>query len=78
VPTGRLLGIHQRPVDGDLERATARLFQVNLGLGKGPLELGDQTGRPGLVVSDDAVFDGDKHGILECRGWDGRLRIPQT
>jgi hypothetical protein len=49
-------------VDDDVERtgraALERGFDAEL-----LLDLGCQTGRPRKVVSNDAVFDGDVHGI---------------
>ena len=45
----------------DLEGAARRLDQLDLRLGEGLVNLGRQTGGPGLVVSDDAVFDRDTH-----------------
>jgi hypothetical protein len=55
------LGKHQLPVDGHLEGATRGFPEFELRLRKHLLELGDQTGRPRLVASNDAVFDADVH-----------------
>ena len=50
----------------DLERATLRLDELDLGAGERLLELGGQTGRLGEVVSLHAVLDADLHaGLLE-------------
>ena len=57
------LGEYQLAVDANLKDPTRRFHQLELGGGKVLLQLGDQTGRPGLIVSDDAEFDGEEHGI---------------
>lgn len=62
-------------VQRDLERATLGLHQLELGPGMAGLELGDQTGRLGQVVSLDAVFDAEAHGGSGGRGT-SRARIP--
>jgi hypothetical protein len=51
------------PVDLHLEHAARRLNQLHVSVGVGLADLGRQTGGPGLVVSDDAVFDGDAHAV---------------
>jgi len=55
-------GKHQRSIDSHLEHAAGGLDQLDVGLGPRPRELGRQTGGPGLIVSDQAVFDRDAHG----------------
>jgi hypothetical protein len=60
--TGGLLGEDGDAVHRDLEHAPRGFHETDLGIGKGLLQLGGQTGRPGLVVSNDAVLDGDAHG----------------
>ena len=61
---GDLLGEDNRAIDRDFEDATRGLHETDLGLGKGFFQLGGQTGRPGLVVSNDAILDGYAHGSL--------------
>jgi hypothetical protein len=61
VPAERQLGEYQSPVDGHLEGTAGRFPELELSLGKRLLELGDQTGRPWLIASNDAVFDADVH-----------------
>jgi len=50
-----------------LEHAARRLDQLHVGMGIGLADLGRQTGGPRLVVSDDAVFDGDTHDVNDSR-----------
>jgi hypothetical protein len=57
----RFFGEHPTTVHIDLEHAARRLGHLDLGVRKGAPNLGRQTGGPGLVVSDDAVFDGHEH-----------------
>ena len=66
VPPAGLLGEDQLAVDLDLEHAAGRGDQPDLGVGEGLLQLGRQTGGPGLVVSDDAVLD--RHRMAALRG----------
>jgi hypothetical protein len=68
VPAQIPLGEYQLAVDANLKDPTRRFHQLELGGGKVLLQLGDQTGRPGLIVSDDAEFDGEEHGS-EVRWW---------
>ena len=56
------LGEDQRSVDGHLEHAAGGLDQFDVGFGPRPRELGRQTGGPGLIVSNEAVFDRNVHG----------------
>ncbi len=51
-------------VDSDVEDAAATADQLDLGLGMTALQLGLQTGGPGLVVSNAAVLDDDLHGAI--------------
>lgn len=67
VTFGRFLGEHAFPVDGHFEDTTRGLNQPNLSMGVGIAQLGRQTGGPWLVVSDDAEFDGDGHGVNDSR-----------
>jgi hypothetical protein len=55
------LGKHDRTVHGDLERAARRLDQSDVSLGEPLPELGRRPDGPRLVVSDDAVLDGESH-----------------
>lgn len=64
MPAERLLGKDRRAVYSDLEDAAGGLGQLDHRLRVFPRELGRQTGGPGLVVSDDAVFDTDLHDQL--------------
>jgi hypothetical protein len=61
MPAQRPLGKHQLPVHRHLEGAAGRFLEFHLQPGKLLLELGGQTGRPGLIASNDAVFDSDLH-----------------
>ncbi len=61
VATLGLLRKDQDTIHGDLEYATRGFHQSILGRRVGLLELGYQTGSPGSVVSNDAVFDNDQH-----------------
>jgi hypothetical protein len=56
------LGEDEGAVDRNFERAPGRLLEAELRVRNRSLELGYQTGSPGSVVSDHAVFDGDMHG----------------
>ncbi len=56
-----LLGEEQPAVHDHLEHAARRLEQLHLGVRERATELGRQTGGPGLVVSNDAVFDRNAH-----------------
>jgi hypothetical protein len=62
MPTDRFLGENHGAVHGDLEDAARSFHQAHLGFGECLLQLGGQTGRPGLIVSDDAEFDDNSHG----------------
>ena len=59
---GDLLGEDDGAVHIDFEDTTRGLHETHLSLGKGLFQLGGQTGRPGLIVSDDAILDGYAHG----------------
>jgi hypothetical protein len=67
VASEALLGENAASVDLDLEHASGRLDQLYVGVRVGLADFGRQTGGPGLVVSDDAVFDGDSHAINDSR-----------
>ena len=67
MPLGGFLGEDPTSVDVDLEDAARRLDQPHVSVREGIAELGRQTGGPRLVVSDDAVFDGDGHGVKDSR-----------
>jgi hypothetical protein len=58
-----VLGEDQRAVHLDLERAARRIQKLDIAVGKGLFQLRRQTGSAWLVVSDDAVFDGDFHAM---------------
>jgi len=62
VPAKTSLGEHQSTIDADLEDSARRLHQLELRSRESLPQFGDQTGRPGFIVSDDAVFDRDLHG----------------
>jgi len=55
-------------VERDLEGAAGRLHEGRLRFGESALELSDQTGRLGGVVSLDAVFDRDVHADSPLEG----------
>ena len=52
---------HQRAVDLHFEHSAGRFQQLDIAVGKRLLQFRRQTGGAWLVVSDDAVFDGDFH-----------------
>jgi len=58
-----LLGEHALAVHLDLEDAAGGLDELDLRVRKGAADLGRQTGGPGFVVSNDAVFDGYTHVV---------------
>ena len=62
-----LLGEDAAPVDFHLEHAARRLDQLHVSVGVDLADLGRQTGGSGLVISDDAVFDGDAHAVNDSR-----------
>lgn len=55
---------HRDSVTHNLEAAAGRSDELQLGVRKFALELGRQTGGPGLVVSNATVLDGDFHSRL--------------
>lgn len=61
MPPGSLLGEDQLSIHRHLEQAPGRLHQAHLCLWKHLFQLSRQTGGPGLVVSDYAILDRDKH-----------------
>ena len=56
-----LLGEEQSTVHHHFEHAPRRLQQLDVGVWESATQLGRQTGGPGLVVSNDAVFDRHAH-----------------
>ena len=66
-----LLGENKIAVQGDLEHTTGGLRQANFAVGIGLLQLGGQTGSPGLVVSDDAELDDHFHAFASVTWWGG-------
>ena len=64
---GRFLGEHTLSVDTHFKDTTGRLYQLDLSVGVAIAYLGRQTGGPWFVVSDDAEFDGDGHGVNDSR-----------
>src|SRR5947209_13633460 len=59
VPSQPLLGEHPAPVHFHLEYAARRLDELDVGVRVCLANLGRQTGGPRLIVSDDAILDGD-------------------
>jgi hypothetical protein len=53
--------VDQRPVRHDFEHAAPARDQLDLDIVQLLFQLGGQTGRPGLVVSNRAVFYRDPH-----------------
>ncbi len=62
------LGKQQIAIHHDLEHTARGLQQENFAVGIGLFQLGGQTGRPGLVVSDDAELDGQFHAFTSVSG----------
>jgi hypothetical protein len=67
MPAERLLGEHLAPVHLDLEHASRRLDELHCCLRVRLADLGRQTGGPGFVVSNDAVFDHYAHTVYNSR-----------
>ena len=67
VASQRLLGENATAIDLHFEHAARRLDQLHVGVRVGLADFGRQTGGPWLVVSDDAVFDGDTHAVNDSR-----------
>jgi hypothetical protein len=65
MPPEGLLGKDHRPIHRHLEDPAGGRDQLDVSVWPILAELGRQTGGPRLVVSDDAVVDGDSHGFLE-------------
>jgi len=63
VPAGGFLGEHPFAVHFDVEDAARGFDELDLRVRKGAADLGRQTGGPGFVVSNDAVFDGYAHVV---------------
>jgi len=61
VASDTLLGEHTTAVDFHLEHAARRLNPFHVGVRIRLANFGRQTGGPRLIISDDAVFDGDSH-----------------
>jgi hypothetical protein len=61
MPSKTPLREDQRSIRRHLEGAAGGFPELELRVRKRLLELGDQTGRPRLIASDDAVFDADVH-----------------
>jgi len=55
------LGKDKSAVHPHFEHPACGFDQADVGVGEGLMELGSQTGGPGLVVSNQAVFDRDLH-----------------
>lgn len=67
MPTAGPLGKDQGAIHRHLEHAARGLHQAHLRLGEELSKLGRQTGGPWLIVSNNAVFDGDLHD--GASGW---------
>ena len=61
MPAQGLLREDELSIHHNFETSTGRFDEPYFRLRKCLLELGRQTGGPGLVVSDDAEFDRDEH-----------------
>jgi hypothetical protein len=59
-----LLREDEAAVNRHVEYAARRLDGADFGIGKGLLQLSRQTGGSGLIVSNDAILDGDEHGLV--------------
>ena len=64
---GGFLGEHALPIDVHLKDTAGGLNQPDLTVGVCFTNFGRQTGGPWFVVSDDAEFDGDGHGVNDSR-----------
>jgi hypothetical protein len=67
MPAERLLRKQPASLDFDLEHASRRLDELYVRLRVGLADFGRQTGSPGFVVSNDAVFDHDTHAVYNSR-----------
>ncbi len=67
MPPGLLLRKDERAIAFHFEYAAAPFEEIDLRLGESRADLGRQTGGPWFVVSDDAVFDRDVHGVNDSR-----------
>jgi hypothetical protein len=67
VPAERFFRKQLPPVHLDLEHAPRRLDEFHFRLRVHPADLGRQTGGPGFVVSNDAVFDHYAHTVYNSR-----------
>jgi hypothetical protein len=61
VPLELFFGEDEAAVHDHLEHTAGRLNQLHVGVRECATQLGRQTGGPGLVVSNDAVFDRHAH-----------------
>jgi len=64
-----LLGKDEITVDCDLKHTTGGLRQANFAVGIGLFQLGGQTGRPGLIVSNNAELDDHFHAVSSVPEW---------
>ncbi len=62
----RLLGKYETTIKRDLKNPARGFQEADLGFRQILLQLGGQTGRPGLVVSDDAEFYCYPHKAFIC------------
>jgi len=62
-PPEFIFGKDQRFVGSDFEGASRAFVQLRIDA-EAPFEVSRQTGGPGLVISNDAIFDCDAHGNL--------------
>ena len=63
-PTGRLLGVRQAALDGDLEHTATRSAQLDLRSGHCPLNQTCRRTGARFIASHAAVFDLDLHSLL--------------
>jgi hypothetical protein len=64
-----LLGKDHVTVDCDLKHTAGGLRQANFAVRIGLLQLSGQTGRPGLIVSNDAELDDHFHAFSSVSEW---------
>jgi len=67
MPAERLLREHLAAIYFNLEHTPRRLNELYVGLRVTVTDLGRQTGGPGFIVSNDAVFDDHAHGVYDSR-----------
>jgi hypothetical protein len=63
VPAGLSLGEHELAVYFHFEHTSRGLDELHVRVGECLSDVGRQTGGPWFVVSNDAVFDRDSHGV---------------